>query len=342
MNNLPVPNHVAGTPTAHPVSPSFVKLLEGTSTIIPSSSSTATDHRTTHLMFQAFVDFFDGPITVARSSLTPASASESVTSSLSGSLMADLSTPSSTMASPVSITPALPSDGSLMKFRVSLIMCVVTVSTMVLFIWPVLRAKRLREARMVLEHKDARVPQAREELLEETEERADIGLAEVYFISWPAPIVHVLILVNTLVHEPRNGAVSITQGEIKTRTKGLASSAPPSASLTDQIVTFTINSVVGGKNFDTGSSNTWLSHDSMQVIFLNLCKIKDFDSIVDQRLEQAQKVLDFTPMKRKPNSRGTYGAAPISGSFGGGQRRSAMFARYTLLQGFSVGATMAS
>ncbi|KAJ3714498.1 hypothetical protein C8R42DRAFT_726504 [Lentinula raphanica] len=171
MNNLPILNHVAGPPTAHPVSPSFVELLEATATIIPSSSSTAIDHHTTHdylMTFQAFVDFFDGPIAVARSSLTSASASESVASSLSGSLMDDLSTSSLTMASPVSIAPPLPSDGSLMKFRVSLIMCVVAVSTVILFIWPALRANRPREVRMSLEHKDARM-----ELLEEMEERTD-------------------------------------------------------------------------------------------------------------------------------------------------------------------------
>ncbi|KAJ3799690.1 acid protease [Lentinula aff. detonsa] len=42
----------------------------------------------------------------------------------------------------------------------------------------------------------------------------------------------------------------------------LAALAPPAASLTDQIVTFTINPVVDGQNFslivDTGSSNTWV------------------------------------------------------------------------------------
>ncbi|KAJ3720332.1 hypothetical protein C8R42DRAFT_722057 [Lentinula raphanica] len=164
------------TPTAHSVSPSFVELLEGSATIIPSShvstSSSSTDY---HSMFQAFVDFFDGPIAVARSSSTPASSSKSPASSLSGGLMDDpASDPSLTMKSPVSIAPrAL--DDSLMNFNFSLIMLVITVSTVVLFIWPALRAKRLQGARMVLEHKGAhaRVLQAREELSEETEETVE-------------------------------------------------------------------------------------------------------------------------------------------------------------------------
>ncbi|KAJ3712513.1 hypothetical protein FB446DRAFT_791131 [Lentinula raphanica] len=195
-NGLPLPILAAGTPTAHPVSASFVDFLEGTATIsIPSShvstnhymthpmfqafvdffdgpitvarpssttttssesvasslSHVSTNHYMTHPMFQAFVDFFDGPITVARPSSTTTTSSESVASSLSGSLMDDLSAPSLTMASPVSIAPPA-SDGFLMNSRVSLIMCVVTVSTVVLFIWPALRAKRLRETRIVLKH----------------------------------------------------------------------------------------------------------------------------------------------------------------------------------------------
>ncbi|KAJ3794267.1 hypothetical protein GGU11DRAFT_748145 [Lentinula aff. detonsa] len=176
MNGLQaLPILVAGTPTAHPVtSPSLVDFLQGTATTsIPSSHVSITNHYKTHLMFQAFVDFFDGPITVAHPSSTTASSSESVASSLSGSLMGDLSAPSLTMALPVSIAPpAL--DGFRMNSRVSLIiMCVVTVSTVVLFIWPALRAKRLCETRMVLKHKKvgmhARVFQAREELSKETE-----------------------------------------------------------------------------------------------------------------------------------------------------------------------------
>ncbi|KAJ3765045.1 hypothetical protein FB446DRAFT_795445 [Lentinula raphanica] len=56
----------------------------------------------------------------------------------------------------------------------------------------------------------------------------------------------------------------------------------------------------------------------------------DFDGRVVERLEQklikADEALDFTPMKRKPNSRGSYDAAPMGGSFGGGQKCPAMFA----------------
>ncbi|KAJ3767646.1 hypothetical protein FB446DRAFT_793001 [Lentinula raphanica] len=165
------PHSLTMTPTAHSMSPSFVELLKGSATIIPSShvstSSSSTDY---HSIFQAFVDFFDGPIAVARSSSTPASSSKSPASSLSGGLMDDpASDPSLTMKSPVSIAPrAL--DDSLMNFNFSLIMLVITVSTVVLFIWPALRAKRLQGARMVLEHKGAH---AREELSEETEETVE-------------------------------------------------------------------------------------------------------------------------------------------------------------------------
>ncbi|KAJ3739838.1 hypothetical protein DFH05DRAFT_1530133 [Lentinula detonsa] len=178
MNGLPPPILMAGTPTAHPMLPSLVDPLPATATTsIPSLHVSITNHYLTHLMFQAFVDFFDGPNTVAPPSSTTASSSKSVTSSLSGSLMGDLSAPSLTMALPVSITTTPASDGFLMNSRVSLIMCVVTVSTVVLFIWPALHAKRLCETRMVLKHKEtgmqARGFQAREELSKETEECAD-------------------------------------------------------------------------------------------------------------------------------------------------------------------------
>ncbi|KAJ3831242.1 hypothetical protein F5878DRAFT_549796, partial [Lentinula raphanica] len=55
----------------------------------------------------------------------------------------------------------------------------------------------------------------------------------------------------------------------------------------------------------------------------------DFDSVVgrvQKKLEQAQQSLNFAPTKRKPNARGAYDAVPMGGSFGGGQRRPAMFA----------------
>ncbi|KAJ3727242.1 hypothetical protein DFJ43DRAFT_1001895 [Lentinula guzmanii] len=47
---------------------------------------------------------------------------------------------------------------------------------------------------------------------------------------------------------------------------------------------------------------------------------------IDEKLTKAQKDLNFVPLKRKPNVRGTYDSLPIGGSFGGGQTRPAMFA----------------
>ncbi|KAJ3973543.1 acid protease [Lentinula raphanica] len=85
--------------------------------------------------------------------------------------------------------------------------------------------------------------------------------------SSPAPII---VPVQRVVNSSTSGHNLVKAGQarfeafnrIQTRTKGFASAAPPSTSLTDQIVTFTINSVVAGKNFslivDTGSSNTWV------------------------------------------------------------------------------------
>ena len=55
----------------------------------------------------------------------------------------------------------------------------------------------------------------------------------------------------------------------------------------------------------------------------------DFDDVVEriqQKLTQAHVALNFAPMKKKVNLRGTYDAAPMGGSFGGGQKRPAMFA----------------
>ncbi|KAJ3973542.1 aspartic peptidase domain-containing protein [Lentinula raphanica] len=83
----------------------------------------------------------------------------------------------------------------------------------------------------------------------------------------PAPFI---VPVQRVVNSSTSGHNLVKAGQarfevfnrIQTRTKGFAASAAPSTSLTDQIVTFTINSVVDGKNFslivDTGSSNTWV------------------------------------------------------------------------------------
>ncbi|KAJ4473168.1 family A1 protease [Lentinula aciculospora] len=81
----------------------------------------------------------------------------------------------------------------------------------------------------------------------------------------PVPFI---VPVQRLVNTSTTGHNSVKVGQArlqafnKARSGDFAASVPPAASLTDQIVTFTINPVVDGKNFslivDTGSSNTWV------------------------------------------------------------------------------------
>ncbi|KAH7878512.1 aspartic peptidase A1 [Lentinula edodes] len=90
----------------------------------------------------------------------------------------------------------------------------------------------------------------------------------------PSPFI---VPVQRLVNTPTTGHSLVRAGQARLQAFSKAHSqvngipgdhaalAPPAASLTDQIVTFTINPVVNGKNFslivDTGSSNTWVGAD---------------------------------------------------------------------------------
>ncbi|KAJ3831766.1 hypothetical protein F5878DRAFT_667221 [Lentinula raphanica] len=156
-----------GTPATHPVSPTFVNQPLSYYSRAPRQSYRAPRlylHRSPHQSpdISGLRRFLcNRPIAVRQSYGRP-------------------EYPLLTMTSPVSIAPPA-SDDSLMNFNVPLIMLVISVSTVALFIWPALRAKRLwvrhlmfayLDIHMDLEHKEARmharVLQASEELSQET------------------------------------------------------------------------------------------------------------------------------------------------------------------------------
>ncbi|KAJ3759299.1 hypothetical protein EV360DRAFT_69610 [Lentinula raphanica] len=159
---------VEGTVTLTPSLPlptSSATLVEEMGTFTPSlplpTSSVYTDNHMIDLLFQPFVDFFDGPIAVQQSSPTTvisAIVSNSVTphplftpiddakvTSIVDASQGTVGVPSLTVAlvSPISIAPVVPNHIS-MNPNAPFIVCIVTVATLALFVWPSLCAKRRR------------------------------------------------------------------------------------------------------------------------------------------------------------------------------------------------------